>query len=654
MSKLSLYFHTVRHLRLVQIAYQLRNRLPRKAVRPPTHEGRRKVLSAWHPGPRRAQSLFEDGRARFLQVERQMDGPEGWSDQTFGMLWLYNLHYFDDLMCAKGKSPERHNLQEQWILRWVLQNKQGSKPGWDAYPTALRLVNWVRASLEGFRLSTAALDSMALQAEHLSKRLEYHLLGNHLLANAKGLIFAGLFLQGPAADRWFKRGMRLAKKELREQILQDGGHFELSPMYSAIIHEDVLDIIQILRVYGRAVPKRWLKMAQVMGNWSRVMLHPDMQIPFFNDASFGIAPSFADRMEYANALGITPPQEPQDGIQSLENSGYHRMQQGEFVVLADTAAVGPAYQPGHAHADTLSFEMSWCGKRVFVNTGTSCYGDERQRSYERSTAAHNTVCVNGMDSSEVWGGFRVARRATVKDVHVSQSEVGDVIPAWRLSASHDGYSRLSGLPVHQRSWALGKQHLVVDDVIQSTGAWGTAVARLQLAPQVRADDPGWKPSPKLLHLGDLLTEVVDSLRDRAEQKQLTLTLTTDSACRELIADHFSLHTVVQNLVLNAVNYTQEGSIQVESSTGASGIVCIAVRDTGPGIDPEALPHIFERFFRGDIAHSRASGGTGLGLAIVRNLLRRMGGRISVRSEPGVGSEFLVELPTNPTRRLPTT
>ena len=170
----------------------------------------------------------------------------------------------------------------------------------------------------------------------------------------------------------------------------------------------------------------------------------------------------------------------------------------------------------------------------------------------------------------------------------------------------------------------------------------------------RADDPGWKPSPKLLHLGDLLTEVVDSLRDRAEQKQLTLTLTTDSACRELIADHFSLHTVVQNLVLNAVNYTQEGSINVESSTGASGIVCIAVRDTGPGIDPEALPHIFERFFRGDIAHSRASGGTGLGLAIVRNLLRRMGGRISVRSEPGVGSEFFVELPTNPTRRLPTT
>ena len=486
MSKLSLYFHTVRHLRLVQIAYQLRNRLPRKAVRPPTHEGRRKVLSAWHPGPRRAQSLFEDGRARFLQVERQMDGPEGWSDQTFGMLWLYNLHYFDDLMCAKGKSPERHNLQEQWILRWVLQNKQGSKPGWDAYPTALRLVNWVRAGLEGFDLSAAALDSMALQAEHLSKRLEYHLLANHLLADAKGLVFAGLFLQGPAADRWFKIGMRLAKKEIREQILADGGHYERSPMYNGVIHEDLLDLIQILRVYDRRVPKKWLKKAQEMGAWSRTMLHPDMDIPFFNDAAFGVAASFQDRLAYANALGIEAPEEPQDGIHALKASGYYRLQQGDFVVIANAAEVGPKYQPGHAHADTLSFEMSWRGQRVFVNTGTSRYGKGKQRDYERSTAAHNTVCLNDLDSSEVWGGFRVARRAKILNLQTTERENTEVIPSIRLSASHDGYSRLPGKPIHQRSWAVGPEHVVVEDVIESDDTWDTAVASLQIAPTVRA------------------------------------------------------------------------------------------------------------------------------------------------------------------------
>ncbi len=168
----------------------------------------------------------------------------------------------------------------------------------------------------------------------------------------------------------------------------------------------------------------------------------------------------------------------------------------------------------------------------------------------------------------------------------------------------------------------------------------------------RADDPDWKPAPSLLDLDSVLQEVFDNLQERADDKGIALQLITDPACGELIADHFSLFTVVQNLVLNAVIYTREGSIQVKSFAPTQGVVAISVQDTGPGIDPETLPHIFERFFRGDIAHSRASGGTGLGLAIVRNLLRRMGGRISVRSEPGVGSEFIVELPTNPTRALP--
>jgi two-component system phosphate regulon sensor histidine kinase PhoR len=168
----------------------------------------------------------------------------------------------------------------------------------------------------------------------------------------------------------------------------------------------------------------------------------------------------------------------------------------------------------------------------------------------------------------------------------------------------------------------------------------------------RADDPDWKPAPSLLDLDSVLQEVADNLRERVEEKGLTLELVTDPACSELIADHFSLFTVIQNLVLNAVIYTREGSVLVKSFSPSQGVMAISVCDTGPGIDPEALPHIFERFFRGDVAHSRASGGTGLGLAIVRNLLRRMGGRISVRSEPGVGSEFIVELPTNPTRSLP--
>lgn len=183
-----------------------------------------------------------------------------------------------------------------------------------------------------------------------------------------------------------------------------------------------------------------------------------------------------------------------------------------------------------------------------------------------------------------------------------------------------------------------------------TNATGLANMTEDLLRLARVDDPDWKPTPELVDVDSLIEEVVGELQERADEKQLQLSVQGEPI--ELIADCFSLRTVIQNLVLNAVVYTREGRIDIESSQPSPGLVSIVVRDTGPGIDPEILPQIFERFFRGDVAHSRASGGTGLGLAIVRNMLRRMGGRISVRSEPGVGSEFTVELPTNPTRPLP--
>lgn len=163
----------------------------------------------------------------------------------------------------------------------------------------------------------------------------------------------------------------------------------------------------------------------------------------------------------------------------------------------------------------------------------------------------------------------------------------------------------------------------------------------------RAESPDWKPSPKVLDFVENVEEVVIPLRERAEAKGLTLDFVKPEQSLEILADPFALHTIVQNLVLNAVVYTEAGSVVVELGQGHDGTLSIRVRDTGPGIDADTLPRIFERFFRGDVAHSRASGGTGLGLALVRNLLRHMGGRIHVQSAPGVGTDFLVELPSNP-------
>ena len=93
------------------------------------------------------------------------------------------------------------------------------------------------------------IDSIFDQTSFLEFRLERHILGNHLFANCKALIFSGIFLNGPDPERWLKKGLKLFERELNEQVLEDGGNFELSPMYHLVFLEDLLDIANILRAY---------------------------------------------------------------------------------------------------------------------------------------------------------------------------------------------------------------------------------------------------------------------------------------------------------------------------------------------------------------------------------------------------------------------
>jgi len=165
-----------------------------------------------------------------------------------------------------------------------------------------------------------------------------------------------------------------------------------------------------------------------------------------------------------------------------------------------------------------------------------------------------------------------------------------------------------------------------------------------------AEDPDWRPTPRSTDVVALSASVVEDYQESAQAKDLVLELRAEGVEEHLLdADCYA--RVLRNLVANAVNYTQEGRVMVRLSGLPDGRIQVEVEDTGPGIDSTALPSIFERFFRGDPARSRATGGTGLGLAIVRNLLRRMGGRISVTSREGEGTTFRVELPVNPARPL---
>jgi uncharacterized heparinase superfamily protein len=145
--------------------------------------------------------------------------------------------------------------------------------------------------------------------------------------------------------------------------------------------------------------------------------------------------------------------------------------------VLDVAPLGPDYLPAHGHADTLSFEMSLFGTRVFVNSGTSMYGGSDERLRQRGTAAHNTVLIDGADSSEVWGGFRVARRAHAT-LHGADLAPKRIV----VHGSHDGYRRLPGRNTHWRRWTFGPDSLQIDDTI--TGRFQSAEARYHLHPAV--------------------------------------------------------------------------------------------------------------------------------------------------------------------------
>jgi uncharacterized heparinase superfamily protein len=210
------------------------------------------------------------------------------------------------------------------------------------------------------------------------------------------------------------------------------------------------------------------------------MVHPDGEIVLFNDAAFGIASKPKDILVYADQFGYCVDKAAPEGVKYFEDTGYVRVKKGEAVAFLDVAPIGPDYLPGHAHADTLSFELSLFGQRTIVDSGVSCYGTSDVRLHQRGTAAHNTVMIDGEDSSEVWGGFRVARRAYPHDITIKE-----LIGESRVFGEHNGYCRLSGKPIHSREWVFKKNILQIIDKID--GSFDEAIGRFYVHPDLKLE-----------------------------------------------------------------------------------------------------------------------------------------------------------------------
>ena len=162
----------------------------------------------------------------------------------------------------------------------------------------------------------------------------------------------------------------------------------------------------------------------------------------------------------------------------------------------------------------------------------------------------------------------------------------------------------------------------------------------------RLESGRWLPETLPVDVQSAADEVLGGVKRAADEKGLSLETAVDDSARTIVADRTALRQILSNLVENAVRHTVAGSVTVFAQRDGAG-VWIGVNDTGPGIPPEHLSRIFERFYRVDVGRDRDSGGTGLGLAIVKHLVEAHGGRVSASSEPGKGSRIAAFFPDHP-------
>jgi uncharacterized heparinase superfamily protein len=441
-------------IRLLGVTRQLGDLPARRAAggpRPPRRPGGHRL-----PAPRQPPDAVSARR-------RAADGrPAGWGSVDWQQLdapqlWRYHLHYWD-WAWGLAAEPDRVGGRELFAALWRSWRASvtfGTGDAWRPYPAALRAWSWCglyRDLVAGTPLAGEFCAALAAHAGFLRRHLESDVGGNHLVKNLKALTGLALFL---GDEPLLRRSLRLLVGQLSVQVLADGGHYERAPAYHCQVLADLIDVADLLSTAGQVpAPALTLAIAR-MRRWLGAVLDPDGGVPLLNDGF---------PVPGALVAALRPAPAPAGPLVTLADTGLIRAAAGDWHLLADAGPACPDELPAHAHADTLGCVAHVGGRPLLVDTGTSTYAAGPVRDYERSTAAHNTVEIDGADSTEVWGAFRAGRRARVHG------------PVTRLAAdgmtalaAHDGYRHLRGRPGHRRRWSLTSGGLQVDDEVTGEG-----------------------------------------------------------------------------------------------------------------------------------------------------------------------------------------
>jgi uncharacterized heparinase superfamily protein len=471
---LALLGRTAVHLRPGQVAHRARLRGQQACLRRFPEAGRR-VLSGPNPSaavgwpdafrpidartPGRWPELPElrAGKIRLLGLVRALGDPPGWQHADAPRLWRFHLHYWDwawGLAADPDRLAARALFARLW-RSWQASVGFGQGDAWHPYPAALRAWSWCALHHDlaaGSDIEPDFVAGLAVHAGFLRRHLEYDVGGNHLIKGLKALTGLAAFF---ADERLMRLALRRMARQLTRQVLADGGHYERAPAYHCQVLADLIEVADLLRAMGRTPTNEISAAVDRMRSWLGTMLTPDGQVPLLNDG-------YPVDQELLAAL--RPGQAADIPLVMLHATGLVRGTAGGWHLLADVGPPCPPSLPAHAHADTLSCVVHVDKVPLVIDTGTSTYEAGPVRRYERSTAAHNTVQVDGADSTEVWGVFRAGRRARVRGL-VAHADSSSVI----CEAVHDGFRALRGSPLHRRRWSVTPGGLTVDDLVTGQG-----------------------------------------------------------------------------------------------------------------------------------------------------------------------------------------
>jgi uncharacterized heparinase superfamily protein len=444
----------------------------------------------------------------FLNKAVRFPGRINWSCSDQEKLWRYHLHYFDyfhslGISYLRTKRGEYYRKFKTLAEDWIKENPIGKGIGWEPFPLSMRVVNWIYASsffkdqmAQEIDFQRTFIRSLYLQVAFLSRNLEYHLLNNHLVKNAKALLLGGIFFPN---RKWIKAGNNLLLKTLRNQVLADGGHFERSPMYHLIVLQDYMEVLVALRDNGLKPPDKLERKIVEMVDFISGIIQPDGEIPLFNDATFDMPVRPRELIAIGRSL-FQESWKQNDRLASLgiysqlllwggqSNNSEGKMparkagipkaffESGYFVIrdenegiylIVDCGELGPEHNLGHAHADLLSFELSLDSQRMIVDSGVNSYSSLPDREYFRSTRAHNTIEVEGNSQAELWNSFRIARSAHPVKKRWKVGE-GYIL----FEGSHDGFTRIARGLTHSRKIILvNGAFLIIWDTISGRGEY---------------------------------------------------------------------------------------------------------------------------------------------------------------------------------------